>query len=284
MQHRFLVQLREVIEDSEEVHLVMDYCSLGPVAHLKMADDRGFVHADRVVRPAQRLFSYMGQLLEGLAYLHRRGVVHCDIKPDNLLLFSDDEIRISDFGSCGKLLKGSTTVVAEGTLAFSSPEILSGQNYSKQSDIWALGLSLYVMAFGFLPYRVQSLPMLIKEVANPVVFVPKMAMVEGESFKADEYKALISLLSRMLSKDPRRRPSASELLHDPLLRDYYEPCEKSSSLDFGVTLRPDAQILEKRTMERRSAVMNSEEVREVVRQRLSAMPTRQASYRLDRTA
>jgi len=92
---------------------------------------------------------YIEQILEGTAYAHRRNIIHCDIKPQNILLFPDGLLRISDFG-IARLALHTVTASGSGTLGYIAPEQAMGKP-SPRSDVFSLGLLFYRMLTGYLP-------------------------------------------------------------------------------------------------------------------------------------
>jgi serine/threonine-protein kinase len=95
--------------------------------------------------------SYAEQLLEALAYAHERRIIHCDIKPDNVILFPDGLVRLADFGIAKVALKTRTIMGSgEGTVGYIAPEQAMGKP-SFRSDVFSMGLLIYRMFAGELP-------------------------------------------------------------------------------------------------------------------------------------
>ena len=183
LSHRNIVSLHEVIEDAEYIYIVMEYCEHGAVldyTNQEFSYSKGFSHSE--------IGSYIAQLKEGLEYLHTMGIVHRDIKPQNLLLTADGTIKISDFGKAYED-KGLRNI-SPGTLPFSPPENYAG----KQGDVWALGLSVFVMLFKKLPFTWDCLFGLLESIRGLKLELPE---------DLDVYTK--EKLERMLIKDPDQR-------------------------------------------------------------------------------
>ncbi|MQM04032.1 hypothetical protein Taro_036830 [Colocasia esculenta] len=155
---------------------------------------------------------YTRGILDGLAYLHGRGIVHCDVKGHNILVGEDDgTIKIADFG-CARWVDDvcDGRVVVSGTPLYMAPEVARGEEQGPAADIWALGCTVIEMATGCPPWR---------DVADPVAAIHRI----GFSTDVPDLPCNISddakdFLGRCLSRDPRKRWSARELLHHPFVK------------------------------------------------------------------
>jgi [calcium/calmodulin-dependent protein kinase] kinase len=140
--------------------------------------------------------------------VHRNHVVHRDIKPANLLLGCDGRLRIADFGvSCE--FHGAEDIVLEtaaGTPAFHAPEALagSGQFHGKAADVWAMGVTLYFLVYGALPFSDTNILALQKLIQHQELKFP-------DELHTSTSAQLRDLLKHMLDKDPSRRITVSEM-------------------------------------------------------------------------
>jgi len=143
--HRNIVQLYEVVETKDKIHIVMEYLEGGPVMAGK-TDVEPFKDMERIRR-------YLRDLLMGLEYLHALRVVHMDIKPENLLLDKNDRLKIIDFGAAKHVKDGGMIRKFQGTPAFTPPETTTDGPFRPWPvDIWAVGVTLYTFGHGSLPF------------------------------------------------------------------------------------------------------------------------------------
>ncbi|XP_023633782.1 mitogen-activated protein kinase kinase kinase 18 [Capsella rubella] len=157
--------------------------------------------------PEPEISSYTRQILNGLVYLHERGIVHCDLKSQNVLVEENGVLKIADFG-CAKSVAKSDFA---GTPAFMAPEVARGEEQSFPADVWALGCTVIEMMTGSSPW-----PGL-----NDVVAAMYKIGLSGES---PEIPVKISekakdFLMNCFKKDPKQRWTVQELLKHPFLDD-----------------------------------------------------------------
>ncbi len=193
------------------INIVMEYMNKGTLSDT-------LKKVKKVPEEILGIISY--QILKGLEYLHKmKKIVHRDIKPSNILLNSKGFVKISDFGVSG-ILKDSldcrNTLI--GTFVYMSPERIAGQNYSFNSDVWSVGMSLLECALGYCPYMIYtdfkqindfwSLSNLVRE--NPVP-------TPNENDFSLEF---CDFIKSTLIKDPADRPTASNLINHPFILQY----------------------------------------------------------------
>ena len=148
--HPNIVNLHEIWESPETCSLVTEFCVGGDL--LDFANKQGLPMHESAV------FTISSQLLRALKYMHGRGVIHADIKLENVLLPEENSIeslRLIDFGlSYKKLVRDDLLKVTSGTLSYMAPEMLrETQQYDVQCDMWSMGVLIFILATGQMPFQ-----------------------------------------------------------------------------------------------------------------------------------
>jgi [calcium/calmodulin-dependent protein kinase] kinase len=204
LHHNNLVSLVEVLDDptQDSLYMVMEMCKKGVVMKVTL-EERADPYDD------ERCRCWFRDLILGIEYLHAQGIVHRDIKPDNCLITNDDVLKVVDFGVSEMFEKNSDMFTAKsaGSPAFLPPELCvvkHGDVSGKAADIWSMGVTLYCLRYGKLPFEEHSIIDLYDAIKNrPIV-------CEGET---DE--AFKDLMLRILEKDPTKRIQMDELREHP---------------------------------------------------------------------
>ncbi len=165
--------------------------------------------------PVSRVLKLMEQVCSALDFAHQHNVVHRDIKPTNLMLTSDDVVKITDFGTA-KILQFGTAQTAHvmGTPSYMSPEQVKGKPVDGRSDIFSLGVILYELMTGEKPFPGQNITTVIYKIINEEPIPPR-------SLDSSIHPGLSAVITRALAKDPAERyQSCHELLS--ALKNYHE--------------------------------------------------------------
>jgi serine/threonine protein kinase/tetratricopeptide (TPR) repeat protein len=158
------------------------------------------------IEPA-RAIPILRQVAKALGAAHEKGIVHLDVKPDNVMLLPQgkriDAVKVVDFGIAGLLHQGGEEEEIAGTPEYIAPERASGRGYDNRSDIYALGVMAYEMLSGSVPFHgknhVATLTMQVKDPPQPL---------RQQAAAKDIPEELEDLIMRMLSKDPAARPQS----------------------------------------------------------------------------
>jgi TolB-like protein/tRNA A-37 threonylcarbamoyl transferase component Bud32 len=201
LQHHNICTIHEIDEtDDGGLFICMD-CYEGQTLKQKIA---------RAPVPIDAAVDIVSQVAEGLSKAHEAGMVHRDIKPANILITSDGVVKIVDFGLAKlagqtKLTKTGTTV---GTVAYMSPEQAKGESLDHRTDIWSLGVVLYELITGQLPFKSDYEQAVVYSILNET---PE-SITQSRS---DAPKELERIVARAMEKQPDKRyQSAKELLAD----------------------------------------------------------------------
>jgi serine/threonine-protein kinase len=196
LNHPHIAAIYDLGEEEERAYIVMEY-----VEGLTLADlipEGGM--------PLEQVEHYAAQIAGALAFAHQQGVIHGDLKGSNIIVTPEGKLKLLDFGLGRRIpRRGMTEVTSShlplaetgataGTLPYLAPEVLRGSPTSVQSDVWALGVLLYQMATGDLPFRGATPFELSMEIM--VGIPPKLTQLP---------EPLQSTLHRCLEKDVRAR-------------------------------------------------------------------------------
>ncbi|KAK9465269.1 kinase-like domain-containing protein [Lipomyces arxii] len=142
------------------------------------------------------------QIASAVQHLHNVGVVHRDIKDENIVLDGDGKIKLIDFGSAAYVKNGPFSVFV-GTIDYAAPEVLRGKSYGgKEQDVWAAGVLLYTIVYKENPFYDAN------EIMNSELRIPHIMSEES-----------VSLIKRMLHRDVDSRPTMRDVLNDSWLKD-----------------------------------------------------------------
>jgi calcium/calmodulin-dependent protein kinase I len=151
----------------------------------------------------------MLQLLEGLEVLHSMNIVHRDLKPENVLMVQkegDVGVKICDFGLATFIVDDELPTKSCGTTGYTAPEVLSKQPYGKPCDMWSLGVILYAMVHGYLPFHADT-PAEVKERVLCGQFRFSRRTILSDKIK--------DLIRQLLSMDPEKRPTVTSVREHP---------------------------------------------------------------------
>lgn len=216
--HPNVISLHDVYEDANGVHLVLELCSGGELF-------------DRIIgRPRYSEFdaaAIIRQIAGGLKALHKANIIHRDLKPENCLFTDrneDSTLKIMDFGLSSVEDFSDPIVALFGSIDYVSPEALARQEVSTASDMWSVGVILYILLSGCPPFHA------------PTNREKQQRILEGEfSFEEYTWKTITSsakdLISSLLSVEPYKRPTASDLLMHPWV---IGDCAKQDRMDAEV--------------------------------------------------
>ncbi|XP_064787144.1 serine/threonine-protein kinase MARK2 [Oncorhynchus masou masou] len=195
LNHPNIVKLFEVIETEKTLYLVMEYASGGEVFDYLVA------HGRMKEKEARAKFR---QIVSAVQYCHQKCIVHRDLKAENLLLDSDMNIKIADFGFSNEFVMGSKLDTFCGSPPYAAPELFQGKKYDgPEVDVWSLGVILYTLVSGSLPFDGQNLKELRERVLRGKYRIPFYMSTDCEN-----------LLKKFLILNPTKRGSLEQIMKD----------------------------------------------------------------------
>ena len=218
--HQHIIRLYEVIDSQTNHYLVMECATHGDLGgHIERCKRLGEAEAAR----------YFVQTVEAVAHCHEHGVIHRDIKPENLLLDARYDIKLTDFGLSALVRPGQLLKVPCGTPAYSAPEIVSKKEYDGTlSDVWSLGVLLYFMLVGDLPF-------------------PDTARIRTGDFAPRPEltpPGALALIRRVLVVQAEHRAGLAEVRQHEWLQAWRHTALRPPQRRFGLTYdEPDAALL-----------------------------------------
>ncbi len=198
LSHPNVVNILNYLEDDKNIYLVMEFVE-GETLELRLLNTGAL---DMV-----ECYHITLSVLDALDFMHEKGIIHRDIKPSNIMLTNMDQVKVTDFGIAKALgEEGQTrTGVHVGTVWYMSPEQIKGKNLNVTSDIYALGITLYQMTTGVVPFRSESEFEVMKA---HVEQTPKPPV----SLNPDIPQKMNDIILKALAKDEKERfQSAKEL-------------------------------------------------------------------------
>ncbi|XP_012862350.1 hormonally up-regulated neu tumor-associated kinase [Echinops telfairi] len=213
IRHPNITQLLDILETENSYYLVMELCPGGNLMH-KIYEKKRLEEAE-----ARR---YIRQLISAVEHLHRAGVVHRDLKIENLLLDEDNNIKLIDFGlsNCAGILGYSDPFSTQcGSPAYAAPELLARKKYGPKIDVWSIGVNMYAMLTGTLPFTAE--PFSLRALYQ------KMVGKEMNPLPTQLSTGAITFLRSLLEPDPVKRPNIQQALANRWLNENYTgkvPC------------------------------------------------------------
>ena len=204
--HPNIIKFKEVFEVKKpynQFNIIMEYAEKGDLNKFLQINIE-----KKIFFPEQLLLDWLCQICTALKYLHYKKIIHRDIKPANIFMNSLNQIKLGDFGISKNLKTYGFASSFVGSTYYMAPEIVDGENYSFEADIWALGVTFYELMNLKKPFR-ANYPAIYLEIKTKEV-------EEINNIYSKEFKDLIY---QMLNKEPNKRPKADDILRKQFIQD-----------------------------------------------------------------
>ncbi|XP_053700267.1 serine/threonine-protein kinase PLK4 isoform X2 [Synchiropus splendidus] len=199
LKHPSILELYNYFEDSNYVYLVLEMCHNGEMS--RYLKERKLSFSEEEAR------HFMHQIVKGMLYLHTHGILHRDLTLSNLLLTSNMNIKIADFGLATQLkLPSEKHFTMCGTPNYISPEVATRSAHGLESDVWSLGCMFYAFLMGRPPFDTDTVKHTLSKVVLGEYEMPGHVSAEAQD-----------LIQQLLQRDPAQRPSLSALLDHPFM-------------------------------------------------------------------
>jgi len=193
LNHPFLMKLYFTYQTQDKLFYIMDYVNGGEL----------FYHLEREGQfSLERTRYYIAELVLALEYLHQQKVVYRDIKTENILLSAEGHIVLTDFGLSKELSQTTRTSTLCGTPVYLPPEMLLKQEYGKAVDFWSLGVLIFEMLVGDVPFYHDNVQKMFRKIVQEDIVFPQE--LEGTT-AAD-------LITLLLKKSPEERLTDFDLM------------------------------------------------------------------------
>lgn len=201
LSHPNIVTIYDAGDEQDLAYIAMEF--------LEGEDLDKFTKKDRLL-PARKVIDYIADISDALDYAHQKGIVHRDIKPANIMLLKSGIVKITDFGIARISATSQTqTGVVKGTPYYMSPEQFAGEKVDGRSDIFSVGVMLFQMLTGELPFRGDNPMALMNQIMN----VPHP---DPRKSNPKIVKPLVTIIDKTLEKDRKKRYQKASQLRDHL--------------------------------------------------------------------
>ncbi|ETB62025.1 AGC protein kinase [Plasmodium yoelii 17X] len=184
--HPFIVKMYYSFQTSKKLYFILEYCPGGEL----------FFHLSKLTKFTENIARfYISEIIMALQYLHKLNIIYRDLKPENVLLDKYGHIRLTDFGLSKECISDNNSAKSLcGTPEYLSPEIIHQTGHGKSADWWSLGIMLYEMVTGHLPFNGESRDILFENIKYKKIKISNRLSPE-----------IADLLKKLLQKNPQKR-------------------------------------------------------------------------------
>ena len=207
-----VVNIMSSAEDQNYFYMEMEYCATGDLSRC-LWQNKNNLYSERTIKQIST------QLLSGLQALHKSGIIHCNLKPSNILIDEYGNVKICDFKKSLKVSTMNASLIKKNknamTPCYTAPELFQEEGmYSFKSDLWALGCIMYELAVGQVPFFDDSIGKLITKIINSEVNFNKR---ELRNYSDD----FINIIKKLLIKEPNERSTWGDIERMPWWDGYF---------------------------------------------------------------
>ncbi|CAI6318593.1 unnamed protein product [Periconia digitata] len=248
LNHPFLCNLRYSFQDIEYLYIVVDLMNGGDLRF----------HISRKTFTEEAVRFWIAQLGCAVRYIHQQGIVHRDIKPDNVLLDSEGHVHLADFNVASDFTPHKALTSKSGTLAYLAPEVYEGKGYSCEVDWWSLGVLFYECIYNKRPFEASSHDSLAQKISkgdptfpvtNPPVSMPCLHAISS-LLEKDRKKRIGAISFNSFCDNPFFRPIDFEALERKEIDPIFIP--SSDKTNFDATYDLEELLLEEAPLEARA--------------------------------
>ncbi|KAF2739698.1 kinase-like protein [Polyplosphaeria fusca] len=246
--HPFLCNLRYSFQDIEYLYIVVDLMNGGDLRF----------HISRKTFTEEAVRFWIAELGCAVRYIHQQGIVHRDIKPDNVLLDSDGHVHLADFNVASDFTPHKPLTSKSGTLAYLAPEVYEGKGYSCEVDWWSLGVLFYECIYNKRPFEASSHDSLAQKISkgeptfpvtSPPVSMPCLHAVSS-LLEKNRKKRIGAISFESFTDNPFFRPIDFEALESKEIEPIFKP--SSDKTNFDATYDLEELLLEEAPLEARA--------------------------------
>jgi serine/threonine protein kinase len=211
--HPYSVKLVNHFEDNDKLYLIMEFAVNGNLFNLIQNNKKDKVKNIELIK------KIIIQTIEIIKYLHSINIIYRDIKPENILLDKDYNIKLCDYGWATYFTPGKFLTVYCGTPEYVSPEVLKKYPYNEKVDIWGIGVLIFELVFGYAPFASNF----NEDRYNNI----KAGKINWPNDLNEEYITLKDLIMKILKVNPNERISLDEIENHPWLKDTFLQMKKN---------------------------------------------------------
>ena len=208
--HPFLCGMKYLFQSAVRLYFVMYFIGGDELSNLVKNKGGRMIEAD--------VKFYITQIVVGLGILHKKGIVHRDIKLENIMVDCNGYVKIIDFGLAKKLTENTEAKTLCGTVEYFAPEMIGREGYDRSVDWWAVGIMIYKMLFGRSPFFNKN-----RQIMEGAIRVKEVKFPNKEKYNIDYSDEVVDLIKKLLIKDKDQRlgsqGDANEILDHPWFAD-----------------------------------------------------------------